>query len=59
MARGRRPLEGTALLVQIRIAVSGIVLLLAAAMGGLVGIAWIALVGARRLPLVGRRGRRD
>ena len=39
-------------------ALGGIILLLAAAMGALVGIAWVALLTARHLPLVGRRGRR-
>lgn len=44
--------------MQTLIAIGGILLLLAGAMGALFGIAWIALVSARHLPLVGRRGRR-
>jgi hypothetical protein len=44
--------------MQTAIALGGMILLVAGATGALLGIAWIALVIARHLPLVGRRGRR-
>lgn len=45
--------------MQILIALSGMFLLLAAAMAALVGIAYFALLLARHLPLIGRRGKFD
>ncbi len=44
--------------MQIVIGIAGVILLLAGALLALLGIAWIALVSVRHLPLVGRRGRR-
>ncbi|HTI38926.1 MAG TPA: hypothetical protein VL484_15280 [Vicinamibacterales bacterium] len=43
--------------MQAVIALGGIALMLMGALATLVGIAWIALLFARHLPLVGRRGK--
>ena len=45
--------------MQVLIALGGMFLLLAVAAGALFGIAWAALLLARHLPLIGRRGRFD